>query len=156
MSDASAVHPRESCTVGRTLEIIGERWTMLILREAFYGVRRFEQMQRNLGIARNILAVRLQNLVSHGILERRPYQERPRRFEYRLTQKGLDLYPAIITLMRWGDRYVAGEAGPPVTLVHRGCGQPTEPRLTCSVCGEEIHAREMQAEPGPGARLQSA
>src|SRR5687767_8915 len=96
-----------NCTVGRTLEVIGDRWTMLVLREAFYRVRRFDQLQRNLGIARNILADRLQRLVAEGILERVRYQERPERFEYKLTQKGLDLYPALVTLMSWGDRYKA-------------------------------------------------
>src|SRR6266498_1598794 len=96
----------ENCSVARTLEIVGERWTLLVLREAFLGVRRFERMQHDLGIARNILADRLQKLVGQGILERRSYTERPPRFEYRLTQKGIDLYPAIIALMEWGDRYL--------------------------------------------------
>src|SRR5207253_8531836 len=94
----------QNCSIARTLEAVGERWTLLVLREAFLGVRRFDRMQSELSIARNILADRLQTLVETGILERRPYQDHPPRFEYRLTQKGLDLYPILVSLMRWGDR----------------------------------------------------
>jgi len=141
-----------NCSVGRTLDAIGDRWTLLVLREAFYGVRRFEQMQRNLGIARNILAARLQKLVENGILERRRYQERPERFEYRLTRKGLDLYPPLVTLMQWGDAYMADEAGPPVTLVHKTCGHDADPGLTCAHCGDALDAREVRVEAGPGLR----
>ena len=141
-----------NCSVGRTLDAIGDRWTLLVLREAFYGVRRFEQMQGNLGIARNILAARLQKLVENGILERRRYQERPERFEYRLTSKGLDLYPPLVTLMQWGDAYMADEAGPPVTLVHRTCGHDADPELTCAHCGDALDAREVRVEAGPGLR----
>ena len=102
-----------NCSVGYALGAIGDKWTLLVIREAFFGVRRFEQMQRSLGIARNILTDRLQKLVVNGILERRRYQERPERFEYRLTRKGLDLYPALVSLMSWGDAYHADEAGAP-------------------------------------------
>jgi DNA-binding HxlR family transcriptional regulator len=140
----------QNCSVARSLEIVGERWTLLVLREAFQGVRRFERMQHDLGIARNILADRLQKLVGQGILERRSYSERPPRFEYRLTQKGIDLYPAIIALMEWGDRYLA-DAGPPVQLVHKGCGTQVSPLMACPSCGEHVTARDMRAEPGPGA-----
>ena len=142
----------DNCSVGRTLDAIGDRWTLLVLREAFYGVRRFEQMQGNLGIARNILAARLQKLVGEGILERRRYQERPERFEYRLTRKGLDLYPPLVTLMQWGDTYTAGEAGPPVKLVHKTCGHDADPRLACGHCGEALDAREVRVEAGPGLK----
>src|SRR4051794_38710597 len=107
---------RQNCSIARTVAVLGERWTLVILREAFTRRRRFEDMQRDLGIARNILADRLQTLVGEGILERRAYQERPRRYEYRLTEKGRDLYPVLIALMQWGDRYTAGEAGPPLEL----------------------------------------
>src|SRR5919202_3706947 len=96
------------CSVGRAMEILGERWTMLIMRESFYGVRRFSDMQRNLGIARNILSTRLQNLVNAGIFERRLYQEEPERYEYRLTPAGRGLYPSIVTLLRWGDEHLQG------------------------------------------------
>jgi DNA-binding HxlR family transcriptional regulator len=138
-----------SCSVARAVEIVGERWTMLILREAFLGVRRFDHMQRDLGIARNILSDRLGKLVGNGILERRQYQERPARFEYRLTDKGRDLYPIIVTAMRWGDKYLAPE-GPPVRLVHRDCEHDFEPVLSCSHCGGAVHARNVRPEAGPG------
>src|SRR5215208_8541468 len=94
-----------TCSIGRAMEVLGERWTLLILRECFYGVKRFSVMQRNLGIARNILSTRLQALVRAGILERRRYQDEPERFEYRLTRAGRDLYPAVVAIMKWGDEY---------------------------------------------------
>jgi len=141
------------CSVARTLEIVGEWWTMLIIREAFSGIRRFDDMQRRLGIARNVLAARLQTLVENGILERRLYQQRPERYEYRLTEKGLDLYPALISLMRWGDRWTAGEAGPPLVLTHETCGHTVEAMVSCSHCGEPLRPREVRAEPGSGAFL---
>jgi DNA-binding HxlR family transcriptional regulator len=141
-----------SCSVGYALDAIGEKWTLLVLREAFFGVRRFEQIQRNLGIARNILTDRLQKLVGHGILERRRYQERPERHEYRLTRKGLDLYPALVSLMSWGDTYQAGPAGPPITLVHKPCGHEASPVLACGHCGGALDARDVRVEPGPGVR----
>jgi DNA-binding HxlR family transcriptional regulator len=146
----------ESCSVARTLEIIGERWTMLVLREAFFRVRRFEEFQRNTGAARNILSDRLRRLVEHGILERRQYQDHPPRFEYRLTERGVDLYPVLISLMRWGDKHVPGESGPPVVLEHLTCGKPTTPTMTCSECGEPVLARDMRPLPGPGAIARGA
>jgi DNA-binding HxlR family transcriptional regulator len=126
------------CSVARTLDVVGERWSLLILRDAFYGVRRFDDFQRNLGIARNVLTDRLTKLVGQGVLERQPYQDRPPRYEYRLTEKGRDLLPVVLAMMRWGDRWTAGESGPPVTLTHTGCGASTEPHVVCSVCGEEL------------------
>src|SRR5687768_7420595 len=102
------------CSVARTLDVVGEWWTMLIIRDAFRGVRRFEDFQRSLGIARNVLTARLQRLVDEGVIERRPYQDNPLRHEYRLTAKGLDLYPVLVSLMQWGDRWKAGRAGPPL------------------------------------------
>ena len=134
------------CSIARAMEILGERWTFLILREAFYGVRRFSDMQRNLGIARNILSTRLQNLVSAGIFERRLYHEEPERYEYRLTQAGRDLYPAIVTLMRWGDEHLQGELGPPVVLRHNLCGHEADPVLVCSHCREELRPRDVTPE----------
>src|ERR671922_450837 len=118
------------CSIARAMEILGERWTFLVLREAFYGVRRFSEMQRNLGIARNILSTRLQTLVAAGILERRLYREEPERYEYRLTEAGRDLYPAVIAIMRWGDTYLS-ESGPPVVLRH-SCGEEADPMLIYS------------------------
>ena len=141
---------QQNCSIARTVAVLGERWTLVILREAFNRRRRFEDIQRDLGIARNILADRLQRLVAEGILERRAYQQRPERFEYRLTDKGRDLYPVLIALMQWGDRYTAGEAGPPVELIHEPCGQHTQPRLVCDHCGEPIDPRDMRPQPGPG------
>src|ERR1700742_5376027 len=109
------------CSIARAMEILGERWTFLILRESFYGVRRFSDMQRNLGIARNILSTRLQTLVGAGILVRVLYREEPERYEYRLTEAGRDLYPRIVTLMRWGDKHFQADE-PPVGLRHNTCG----------------------------------
>ncbi len=140
----------QNCSVARTLGIVGERWTLLVLREAFLGVRRFDRMQADLSIARNILADRLQSLVETGILERRRYQDHPPRSEYRLTQKGLDLYPILVSLMRWGDQYESA-GGPPVVLTHRACGHAMTPVLACPHCGDEITARDVTFAPGPGS-----
>ena len=142
-----------NCSVARTLGVMGDRWTMLVLREAFFGVRRFEAIQGNLGVARNVLSDRLARLVEHGILDRRRYQERPERFEYVLTEKGLGLYAPLVALMRWGDEHMTEEAGAPVVLRHRDCGHLTVPTLTCSECGEELDPRAVRPEPGPGATL---
>jgi DNA-binding HxlR family transcriptional regulator len=136
------------CSVARTWTVLGERWTMLVVREAFNRTRRFEDFQDRLGIARNVLADRLARLVDEGILERRLYQEHPSRYEYRLTDKGLDLYPVLVAIMRWGDRYKSEAA--PVRLVHESCGHEADPKLVCSHCGEELRARDVRAEPGPG------
>jgi DNA-binding HxlR family transcriptional regulator len=135
------------CAIARSLAVLGERWTLVILRQAFMGARRFEDYQQGTRIARNILTERLKTLVEHDILERRPYAEHPGRtlYEYRLTDKGLDLYPVLVTLMRWGNRYGGFEDGPPVTLEHKACGHITEPQLVCSECGEQIVARGMRA-----------
>lgn len=142
-----------NCSVARTVEVIGERWTVLVLREAFFGVRRFSEIQHNLGIARNILSDRLGTLVEHGILRRERYQERPERFEYRLTAKGLELYAPLMALMRWGDDHLAEPAGPPVILHHTRCDHDTVATLCCSHCGEELDPREVQPLPGPGATV---
>lgn len=131
------------CSIARTLEVIGEWWTMLILRESFNGVRRFDGFQERLGIARNVLAARLQRLVDSGILERRRYQERPERFEYRLTDKGRDLYPVLMSCLRWGDKWAVTEAGPPVLFTHK-CGHAPGMILACQHCGEEINPREVE------------
>ncbi len=139
-----------NCSVARTLEVIGEWWSMLVVREAFNGVRRFDDFQARLGIARNVLATRLQSLVEHGILDRRLYQDRPERYEYRLTEKGRDLYPVLISMMRWGDRWECPEGGPPVRLTHEKCGHDPDPALVCSHCGEQLVPREVRAE-GLGA-----
>ena len=140
-----------SCSIGRAMEILGERWTFLILRESFYGVRRFSDMQRNLGIARNILSARLQLLVRTGILEKRRYQEEPERFEYKLTEKGLALYPAVVAIMRWGDEHLSqGDA--PVVLRHT-CGHLADPVLVCAHCRDELDPRAVTPEPADRAAL---
>ena len=110
------------CSIAHSLELIGERWSLLVIRDVFLGVRRFEDLQRNLGIARNVLAARLDKLTADGILERRPYSERPPRDEFMLTEQGLDLWPAIVALMQWGDEHRPGPNGPPTVLGHKGCG----------------------------------
>ncbi len=141
-----------SCSVAKTVAVVGERWTVLILREAFLGVRRFDHMQRDLGIARNILSDRLGKLVEHAILEREQYSDRPARFEYRLTERGTELYPVIVSLMAWGDKHLPNRAGPAVTLVHEPCGHEMTPQLTCPHCSAEVTARTVRPHAGPGLR----
>jgi DNA-binding HxlR family transcriptional regulator len=141
----------QNCSVARALEVLGDRWTLLVIRDAFLGVRRFDDFQRDLGVARNVLSDRLQRLVDEGLLERERYQERPERFEYRLSDKGIDLWPIIVTLMKWGDRYYAPPGGPPRVVRHRECGGAVTSHLTCDRCGATLSAREVFSEPGPGA-----
>ncbi|HEX4108018.1 MAG TPA: helix-turn-helix domain-containing protein [Solirubrobacteraceae bacterium] len=145
-------HRFEHDSVKQAVDLLVDRWTFLILREAFFGVRRFGELQRNLGIARTVLSARLKQLVAEGMLERVPYREDPVWFEYRLTEKGLEFYPVALALMAWGDRHLAGPAGPPLVLRHRRCGELAGPRWVCASCGEDLHARDVQPEPGPGAR----
>jgi DNA-binding HxlR family transcriptional regulator len=139
------------CSIARTLELVGERWTMLILRDVFLGLRRFEDIRDDLGIARNVLSARLERLVAEGILDRVPYQERPPRHEYRLTDKGTDLWPVLFELLAWGDRHAPEAAGPPVVLRHRGCGGAIGADRTCGACGLRVDAKRVAAELGPGA-----
>ncbi len=141
----------QKCTIAGALEVVGERWSLLIVRDVFLGLRRFDQIQANLGVARNVLQVRLTRLIEQEVLERRLYQERPPRHEYRLTEKGLDLWPTVVALMQWGDRYAAPAAGPPVVLEHRGCGGKIDEHRICEQCGARLSVREARALPGPGA-----
>lgn len=141
-----------TCSVARALSIVGDRWSLLVLRDAFLGIRRFDAFQQNLGTTRHRLADRLKKLVAHGILERVRYQQRPPRFEYRLTEKGRDLYPVVVSLTRWGDRWMAGKAGAPIELVHKSCGRTAMPTLACPECGEAVAARDMIARAGPALR----
>jgi DNA-binding HxlR family transcriptional regulator len=143
-------HRLQADSVGRTLELVGERWTIMILREAFFGVRRYAQLVRNLEIPRPTLSLRLRKLVDSGLLERVPYSSEPQRHEYRLTQSGRDLFPAVIALMRWGDTHLAGPEGAPIVLRHETCGKRTHPLVTCDVCGEAIDTRNVRPERGPG------
>lgn len=142
-------YDNEVCSIARTLELVGERWTLLILRDAFRGVRRFDDFQRGLGVARNVLTDRLQRLVDAGILQRHRYSERPPRDEYRLTDRGRDLYPVVFHLMRWGDKHAAPN-GPPNLIVHRDCGGQIDDHMLCSACGAPVDARAVEARPGPG------
>jgi DNA-binding HxlR family transcriptional regulator len=142
----------QNCSIARALELVGERWTVLILRDVFLGVRRFEALQGDLGVARNVLAARLERLVAEEVLEKRPYQSRPVRHEYRLTEKGLDLWPVIFELMRWGDLHASPPAGPPVVIRHRDCGGVIGERRICARCSEPVGIRDVRAELGPGAK----
>jgi len=146
----------QNCSVARALEVLGDRWTMLVIRDAFSGVRRFDDFQRDLGVARNVLSDRLARLVDEGVLERHRYQERPERFEYRLTEKGVDLWRPLVTLMQWGDRYYAPPAGPPRAVRHRDCGGDVNEHFACERCGAQLDAREVRLEPGPGATQPAA
>jgi DNA-binding HxlR family transcriptional regulator len=129
-----------TCSIARTLHIAGEPWSPLILRDVFVGIRRFDALRRDLGISRKVLAERLTWLVEQGVLERRAYSERPPRDEYLLTQKGWELCDVLLAITAWGDRWTAGEAGPPVLIRHDACGQLTHAELRCAGCGEPLHA----------------
>ena len=143
-----------NCAIGATVGILGERPTFLVLREAFNGVRRFEDMQRRTGMPRQVLSQRLARLVTEGLLRKVPYQEsgQRRRTEYRLTEKGLDLYPVLVALMEWGDKYAVGPPGPQVLLRHRDCGEPVRLQMSCAAGHVLESAREVTPVPGPGAR----
>lgn len=145
----------DNCSIARTLDIVGERWTLLILREAFNGVRRFDDVCQHLGVSRGILTERLGTLVEHGILERVPYRESGQRtrYEYRLTAKGRDLFPILVALLDWGDHYLADPDGPPVLLEHRDCGQRVRVELSCDAGHQLAGAREVVPRLGPSGRL---
>jgi DNA-binding HxlR family transcriptional regulator len=139
------------CSIARSLEMIGERWTLLIIRDAFLGIRRFDDFQRSLGVARNVLQGRLERLVEGGILERVRYQERPERFEYRLTEMGIDLWPVVVSLLNWGDKHLSPD-GPAVIMEHRGCGGHVNDRRICDACGALLGPRDVKARPGPAVQ----
>ncbi|WP_392544412.1 winged helix-turn-helix transcriptional regulator [Oryzobacter telluris] len=138
------------CSISRSLEVVGERWTLLVIRDVLLGRRRFDELVESLGVTRTVLSSRLRTLVDESILERRAYQERPARFEYDLTDKGRDLLPVIAHLMWWGDRHYPEPAGPPRVLRHRGCGGDVEHDFTCGRCHEALAGGDVVAEPGPG------
>ncbi len=142
-------------SVQRALEQVGDAWTFMILRELFFGVRRFADFETNTGVSPAILTDRLRKLVRFKLATRAKYSERPARYEYRLTEKGRDLYPLTVGLMLWGDRWLSGRAGPPLELLHRSCGAHAHPRFVCDVCDEPIEARTMDWRPGPGSGLAS-
>ena len=141
----------QPCSVARSVAVIGDRWTLMILRDAFLGVRRFEAFQSRLGISRTIITERLKLLVDEGVLTKVPYQDRPLRHEYRLTQKGLDLHPVVMAIVHWGDRHYAGEAGAPLLHRHKTCGCDFHPVMTCSECHAPVGARDVETRAGPGA-----
>lgn len=142
----------ERCSIARPAALLGDRWTLVLLRQAFSGIKRFEDFQSTLGISRSLLSERLGKLVDAGILWREPYKDEIRtRDRYRLTEMGLDLYPVLMALREWGDRYMAQE-GPPLLVRHRGCGGEPTIHLTCDRCGEEVGARDAEPVPGPGLK----
>jgi DNA-binding HxlR family transcriptional regulator len=148
-------YPALDCSVAKALEVIGERWSLLIVRSVMHGNRRFGEMQESLGIARNVLSARLQRLIDEEILERRAYQESPPRYEYFLTQKGLDLWPALIALLHWGERYSPAPEGPRRSIVHKECGGTVSERGICESCGKVLTARDAKQVPGPGAEAKA-
>lgn len=139
-----------NCSIARALDVLGEWWTLLVIREAFRGVRRFDGFVERLGIAPNTLTARLRRLVDHGVFEQRTYQEHPLRVEYRLTAKGRELYPVLVALLGWGDRWYA-EDGPPIELVHTTCGHRANAAFVCGHCGAALDPRAVRAVPGRGA-----
>jgi DNA-binding HxlR family transcriptional regulator len=141
-----------ACSIARTLDVIGEPWSPLILRDVWVGMNRFDQLQADLGISRKVLTERLNHLVDQGVLERHPYDTRPR-YEYRLTAKGTELVDLLMVMVRWGDRWLAGEAGPPVLYRHRACGKIGGVDLRCPHCDQPMHAGDVDLLPGPGAAV---
>jgi DNA-binding HxlR family transcriptional regulator len=139
-----------NCSVAQCLEVVGDWWSLLIVRDAFLGVRRFDDFQARLGISRNILNQRLTKLVDHGVLDRVPYQDNPPRASYRLTEKGRDLWHVLTAMRQWGDRWVAPQ-GPPLKMRHEACGRVVKAVTVCSHCGEPISPGSVTVEPGPGA-----
>jgi len=146
----------QNCSIARALEVVGERWTLLVMREVLLGSRRFQEIRRNTGIAPNILSDRLGTLVERGLLRRRLYSEHPEAYEYHPTAKGADLSPVLISLMTWGDRHAAGPQGPPRVVVHTACRHEAHPQLHCSHCGDALRPGEIEVRPGPGAHTAAA
>jgi DNA-binding HxlR family transcriptional regulator len=142
-----------SCSIARALDVVGQRWTPLILRDLFAGMTRFEDIRRDLGIASNVLAARLEELERHGVVGRRQYQSMPVRHEYVLSDKGRDLYPVLATLLTWGDKWLAESDGPPTLTVHADCGHVTTAKTVCAECGRELNAANAIHTAGPGAKL---
>ena len=138
------------CSLARSLEIIGDWWSPLIVRDVYLGLVRFDDIALNLGISRNLLTLRLRHLVEGGVLKRTAYQTRPVRFDYQLTEAGEELVPIILALTAWGDRWVQPKEGQPIRFVHRTCGCALIPKITCSACSEDVNASDVSALPGPG------
>lgn len=140
-----------ACSIARTLDVAGEPWSPLIVRNIYAGINRFDQMQENLGISRKVLAERLRWLTESGVLERRVYSDKPARYEYALTEMGLDLVEVLMVMVRWGDKWLAGQAGPPVLYRHHACGRISHVELHCSECGQPMGPGDIDVRPGPGA-----
>jgi DNA-binding HxlR family transcriptional regulator len=140
-----------ACSIARTMAVVGESWSLLIVRDVWVGITRFDDLQADLGVSRKVLAERLRLLVDEAVLERRLYNERPPRHEYVLTEKGAELTDILITITAWGDRWTATGAGPPVLLRHRACGHVTHAEVHCAVCGKPMHGADVDVQPGPGA-----
>jgi len=143
-------YPEQVCSVARALEVIGERWTLLIIRDAFLGVETFDELVDSLGITRTVLARRLAHLVEHGVLDRRRYHQRPDRHSYHLTPKGQELFGVIVVLTDWGDRHYPHPPGPPRLIRHHGCGGSVSAQLTCTDCYQRMERGDIEAVPGPG------
>ena len=154
VTPAALAWSTDNCTIGRAMEILGERWTFVVLREVFNGIRRFDDIRRHTGIPRQVLTHRLAGLVDQDILRREPYREagQRERHEYRLTTKGIDLYPVLVAVARWGDRYLADADGPPVEFAHRDCGSPVEVLTRCTAGHDVTDPRAIVSRPGPGVR----
>ena len=144
------------CSIARTLDVIGEPWSPLILRDVWVGIRRFDQLQRDLGVSTKVLAERLKWLVGNGVLEPQAYSERPLRHEYVLTEKGAELCTVLMALTAWGDRWTVGPEGPPTLLRHRACGKVTRAEVRCAECGGLLDGDNVVPEPGPGAARPAA
>jgi DNA-binding HxlR family transcriptional regulator len=138
------------CSIARTLAVAGEPWSPLIIRDVFVGINRFDDLQRDLGVSRKVLAERLRHLVEAGMLERRAYSDRPPRDEYVLTEMGSGFVDVLMAMVAWGDRWTAGAAGPPMLYRHRSCGRITSAEPHCAACGEILHSTNVDVEPGPG------
>jgi DNA-binding HxlR family transcriptional regulator len=138
------------CSVARTVDLLGDWWTPLVLREAYYGTRRFEDFQRNLAIGRNILTQRLTRLVDEGLFDRVPYHDRPLRHEYVLTTKGRDFFPVLAAMWAWGDKWLGDPDGPPVVMIHKSCGHQTHAEVVCAHCHEPLEVRDVRSALGPG------
>lgn len=143
--------PSQTCSVARALEIVGEWWTLLIVREAFFGARRFGEFERNLKIAKNVLSERLSKLVASGLMERTEVRGRGNPCDYRLTDRGRDLFPVVVALMQWGDRWIAGEGRSPIRLLDRQSGEEIAPMQVVSSSGRALSLADVRVEPGPGA-----
>ena len=140
-----------ACSIARTMDVFGEPWSPLVLRNIYIGITRFDQLQQSLGISRKVLAERLRWLTENDVLERREYSARPARYEYVLTAKGLELFNVLMVMVAWGDKWLAGEAGPPVLYRHHACGQIAHAELHCSACGGLMSAADIDVLPGPGS-----